>query len=75
MADYVPVGNPNAPNTVSLADLVQTYNTETGKQFPTRWQNIADLIAPLVTTEWGNIPQTPTIDNQKDLLALVSLRI
>ena len=72
---YIPEANPNAPDSVTLLDMVQTYNSVTGRQFSTRWLNIAHTLSPAIAPEWGNILTTPTIDNQKDLLALVSLRI
>lgn len=43
MENYIPEANPNAPNSVRLLDIVQTYNYETGIQFPTRWENIYHL--------------------------------
>lgn len=75
MPTYNPQSNPNAPSDVTLLDIVQTYNTTNGNQFPTRWLNIAAILGPAIAPEWGNIATTPTIDNQKDLLSLVSLRI
>lgn len=44
MSNFVPEANPNAPSSVRLLDIVQTYNYETGVQFATRWSNILTLI-------------------------------
>lgn len=74
MADFVPSANSHAPESVGLYDIVQTFASSDNQEFPTRWINVANLLAPEIAY-WGNIPTTPTIDNQKDLLSLVSLRV
>lgn len=44
MAEFVPEGNPNAPDTITILDIVRTFNSVTGKEFPTRFTNIITLI-------------------------------
>lgn len=44
MADYVPSGNINTPDSITLLDIVKVFNTATGKEFPTRFTNILTLI-------------------------------
>jgi hypothetical protein len=70
LENYIPEGNPNAPNSISLLDIVQNYNTDTGRQFPTRWQNVVDLIRPEVLPEWGEI--TGTLSHQTDLIDYIA---
>lgn len=71
MENYKPEANPNSPDSVRLTDIVQTFNTNTGLQFSTRWSNIVDLISPEVEPEWGNV--TGTIGNQTDLVEYLVL--
>ena len=40
---YIPEGNPNAPDSITILDIVKTFNSVTGKEFPTRFINILIL--------------------------------
>lgn len=44
MAEFTPESNPNSPSSVTLLDIVKTFNNNTGREFSTRWQNILNLI-------------------------------
>lgn len=68
MADYVPSAN-YPSDSLTLQDIIKAYKSATNEEFIIRVQNIANL----VPVQWGVI--TGSIDNQKDLLALTSLRI
>lgn len=75
MPTLTPEPYSNSPSSVALLDLVKSYKNASGEEFITRWTNIRDLLGSTIEVQWGNILTTPTIDNQKDLLSLVSLRI
>lgn len=68
-SNYIPENNPNAPDSLTLQDMIKAYKSTTNEEFIIRIKNISTVVTPY----WGNI--TGSIDNQKDLLALVSLRI
>jgi hypothetical protein len=60
---------------IGLADLVKLIKSGTSQEYQSRMTNLNDFFSEHVEPRWGNIAITPTIDNQKDLLALASLRI
>jgi len=66
VSEFVPEGNPNAPSSVTLLDIVKTYNSLTGEQFDTRWQNIQHILGAGVSSVTGTVDRitvTPTTGN------------
>lgn len=59
MPDYVPEGNINAPNSITLLDILKTFNSVTGKEFLTRWQNVNDLLSPHIEPTFEHIQNSP----------------
>ena len=59
MADYVPEGNPNAPDTITLLDIVKTFNSETGREFSTRFTNVNTLLSDSIHPLFVNIDGSP----------------
>lgn len=74
MSGYLQTIKPEDILTTDILLLIRT--TSSGQiEYETRILNLINTIGPLIHPEWGNISTTPTIDNQKDLLAQISIGV
>ena len=57
--EYIPVGRTTAPNAIDLLDLINTFNSDTGKLFNTRFTNVNDLLSPVIEPTFEHIQDSP----------------
>lgn len=59
MTTFTPTANPNTPQSLTLIDILKTFNSLTGKEFSTRWQNVNDLLSPHIEPTFEHIQDSP----------------
>lgn len=69
---YIPSQNINTPDSVTLADITQTFNSVTGIQFPTRWLNIKTLLGAGVSSVTGTADRITVIPTTGDVIVNIA---
>lgn len=58
-SNYIPENNPNAPNTITLLSILKAFNSDTNREFPTRFTDVNQLLSRHIEPSFENITGSP----------------
>lgn len=58
-SNYIPENNPNAPNTITLLSILKAFNSDTNREFPTRFTDVNELLSRHIHPSFEHIDGSP----------------